>query len=208
MYTIGLMAKRAKAQSAVPPEVGAEAAVQPSDSAPAFSVDSGITSRSDSATNSIPKERLSVALNADGSIDLESARGATRDKLRKAGFRLPGEAESTSEPVTTDHCRALYSALAGIEIAAATMLLKCPPQLAAKVFAFDEEEFRALDKPTRKVLDKYAGNMAYKDEIMLAVMFSTLTVRKIIACRLLMAAMEAGQLGSLKPNGVDHPMAQ
>lgn len=107
----------------------------------------------------VPLSRLSVPLNADGSIDMSTAKPSTVAKLKKAVELSGMSAPSASIP--PEKSKFPRSAIPGIydsiAVAARTVgriALAWPNELAAEL-KFSKEEKENLTEPTGEMLDKY-----------------------------------------------------
>jgi hypothetical protein len=167
--------------------------------------DTGITERPPAETMQPEKaERLSFDLTPDGRIDFDRMRAGTKDKLRKAGVPIPGERGAEPvEKISTAQCRDLYRTYYSVQKTVAVMFLRIPPEVAGVCFDFSEDQFKERDELTRRVLDRYAGKLAYKDEIMLCMMLGNDMVRRIVMAKAMSVAYieKQRQQGTLRPNG-------
>lgn len=130
--------------------------------------------------------RISIALNDDGTIDIDSMRAATVEKLRQAVAGTPGIAPSfnTGGAVTEFPPMLIYSLYGGLgqlEAMIAHNLGKIPREIAEAVFPYNEQELNILVPPTSRVLSKYASDwmIRYQDEIALVGLLATITLKKI-----------------------------
>jgi len=122
-------------------------------------------------------ERLALPLNEDGTIDTESMRSTTRERLKtafsdpslagKLGLQSeqPRSAETLFTPMV---CSILYEAASGVAMAIAVSRGGYTPEQAS-VLKFTRDEVETLAPLTGRVLDKWIPSSAkYQDEAMLA----------------------------------------
>lgn len=146
--------------------------------------------------------QLSFDLNEDGSPDLTSMRGRTKEKVQ-AFFSDPKFAAAfgakPAGPASIDFfpqgpgekypamIGSLYNMVGMIEAMAVQNIWKVPAPVAVRVFTYTEQEKEALAPPTVKVLNKYAPAwlIKYQDEIALANILLTITAMKIQTARAL-----------------------
>ena len=146
--------------------------------------------------------QLSFDLNEDGSPDLSSMRGKTKEKVIQF-FSDPRMAEAFgTTPVKPQisifppfMVNVVYDALGTVESMAAQKFGKMPPEIANAAFKFSPEEKEMLQAPTIRVLDKYSTGwmIKYQDEIALVGLILTLTAAKI---QMATAAMQKLREGS------------
>lgn len=137
-----------------------------------------------------PKERfqLSFDLNDDGTPDLSSMRGRTKERVQEFfSNRKMAEAFGVKEPVTPEvqifhpsMVAGLYSLLGSVETMIIIRGTKIPEEIAKQVFPYKPIEVEALSPLTAKVLNKYAADwmIKYQDELALLSMLAGMTVTK------------------------------
>lgn len=138
-------------------------------------------------------KRLSFVLNEDGLLDVTGAREETRATLRRV-FSDPGLAGKLGVEVPLDlaggfgpqDTAMLFAALGQIQVVVAAKALKYPPEV-ARVFAFTDDEARALAGPGARVLNRYMSPalLQHKDLVSLVMMFSVMIQGKLVAARML-----------------------
>lgn len=139
-------------------------------------------------------QRVSFSVRADGTIDADSLRSATREKLRKVftdpalpsalGIAAPASAQSVEDAaVMQSIAGGLYDGLSALSIALARRAGYTIEQ--ARVLVFTTEEKTALADPTARVIDKYFPDFGgrYRDEIMLAFLLTNIMGGKIMMLR-------------------------
>lgn len=138
-------------------------------------------------------ERLAVTLRADGTIETESMRSGTRDKLKKAlsDGSLAARLGLSSSPVAggdaaffvPEVCGILYDSISKLMIAFAVRA-GFPAQNAIDVLPFTPEEKAALAPITGKVLDKWLPiGGKYQDEALLGMMLFGIVNGKLALLR-------------------------
>jgi hypothetical protein len=158
-----------------------------------------------------PGSKLQVALKDDGSIDLDSMRDSTKEKLRQAISSTPGVmpasvASSSTMLFPPQVILAMYGMLGTAEAMIAQYVGKIPKEIADRVFIYTPEEIAALTPVTSRVLQKYAADwlIKYADEIALGTMLTTMTVQKVSASIMLTKASQ-GQNGPNSQNTPETP---
>lgn len=121
--------------------------------------------------------RLSITLKADGSLDLDAMRPATRERVLKAiaSTKTPDTPADRQrqiaelEPLAAMACHAL-----GLACVLGARLKGIPDRYAA-MLAITETQQAQLAGPAARVLAKYSGALAYADEaILVTALVSTL----------------------------------
>jgi len=136
------------------------------------------------------KPRLSFALNPDGTVDFESMRSSTREKLRQVysdpatakALGLVPESTPTVNIFNPAMVAGMYGLLGTIETAILPKFFpKVPEHLFRQVFTYTPQEVELLTPPTARVLNKYcsAWFLKWQDEIALATLLSTMTLQKV-----------------------------
>lgn len=154
--------------------------------------------------------KLQVALKEDGSIDLDSMRDSTKEKLRQALSATPGiypdgaaKSEVQTQIFHPTMVAGMYSMLGAVEAMALSNLFKVPAPIARQVFTYSAEEIVALTPPTVRVLNKYATEwmVKYQDEIALASMLVAMTVTKVQSA-LVLTKMQQNVNGASSNTGI------
>lgn len=128
-------------------------------------------------------ERLSFPLAADGSIAVEQLRPATRDKLKRAlaspaaRSALFGGAPAGPSPEDLALCGAVYDTLSSILVSVYRASGYSVEQ--ASYARYTEDQKAAMVPLTAKVFNKWVGDFAYMDELMLCVMVATITSQNL-----------------------------
>lgn len=127
-------------------------------------------------------ERVVMALDDRGGIDLSSMRDSTKDKI-KAAIRKTPELLAEAGPViapkdipdqAVDY---LYRILGSLEVWAASR--KYPEDL-AKVFEYRQDELSSLRGPTKDILAKYAPSISrFQEEVTLAIVLIGIHTEKV-----------------------------
>jgi hypothetical protein len=134
-------------------------------------------------------ERLSLKLKDDGTVDWDSHRGETREKIIKAfandaeTLRMIGLSSPLmpdGQGITDENARMALSLLAkanGILIPMASKMFfrfQIEPQIAAKSFEFTEVQLNEMAPRAARIANKYssAAMLKFQDEIALASMFA------------------------------------
>ena len=117
------------------------------------------------------KDRLSITLKGDGSIDFDSLRGSTREKLQRAlaSSGNLGSGPAIALRVNRDFIPNMYMSLcAGIQLGG-QKLFSWPADL-TKHMRFTSEELETLKEPTAKVIEKHAPAwlLTHQEEFALA----------------------------------------
>lgn len=175
---------------------------KPKDKVPAADPSVEQANTTEDSVSAKQRFQLSFDLNEDGSPDLSSMRGKTKEKVVQF-FSDPRMAEAFGTSPVKPHVsvfppfavNVIYDALGTIEAMAAQKLGKMPPEIANATFKFSVEEKEMLQAPTARVLDKYATGwmIKYQDEFALAGLILTLTAAKI---QMATAAMQKLREGS------------
>jgi len=159
----------------------------------------------ESATGEKSKERFSLSfdLNDDGSPDLSSMRGKTKERVQaffndpKVASAFGAKPVATTPEVSVFHptmVSGFYDALGAMEAMFIPMLLKkIDPAVAKKVFIYSSPEKEALSEPTVRVLNKLASEwmIKYQDYIALATILGAMTVQKIQLAIMLSGSSQA-----------------
>jgi hypothetical protein len=150
--------------------------------------------------------QLSFDLNPDGSPDLSTMRGKTKEKVQSF-FTDPKMAEAFgSRPVTPEvqifhpaMVASMYAMLGALEAMAVSRIANIPMPICKQVFTYTPAEIEILKEPTVRVLNKYVADwmIKYQDEIALAGLLLSMTVTKVNAA-ILMARMQGA---NIPPNG-------
>lgn len=146
------------------------------------------------------KARLSVALNADGTFDLETLRAETREKLKRAvsdaglpaALGIAPQAGAVPEVVDARTVEPMYLLVGRIEAAIAVKVWKIPQEKAIQIFTYSPQELMALTPPTARVLNKYGGAFLarYGDEVSLAMALLAVHQQKVMAVQAIMAQQQ------------------
>lgn len=202
-----LSPKPRKSRKAAPDPVNPEAAAPESD----FSLSSGdgMVLRDDGAGAAAAREvkaRLSVTLNADGSLDLGSMRDKSKEALKRAlsdAAVLPalglGMAHAAPDLLPAAAVAPLYAILGRIEALIAARVYKLPAERLQSIFAYTPAQLDMLCPPTARIVSKYGGMVLakYQDEFTLALALLQCTQEQIAAVQQL-AAAEAERLAKEK----------
>jgi len=139
--------------------------------------------------------RISIALNKDGTIDWDSMRPKTQEKVKQLMGLGEGKGSQAAavEVFDASWTGPLYDTLGKIESFAAMKMYGFSPEVADKAFTYSEAEKAELGPPTAKVINKYAPVWMeqFKDEIALAMLFVTITAMKFQMASFLMAQQKA-----------------
>jgi hypothetical protein len=161
-------------------------------------------------TSNTTPSRIAIPLRNDGSIDLDSMRESTKEKLRAAIGATPGMGSGGSAPAQVavfppQMVFALYGAMGAAESLVAQRVGKVPREIADRVFTYSPQEMELLVPPTSRVLQKYAAEwmIKYQDEIALAVLLTSVTMAKVNACIMLQKASQANSPEIPKKDGVE-----
>lgn len=139
------------------------------------------------------KTRFSITLNDDGRPDVGSMRDGTKEQFRafirdpqvKADLGLT--AEEPPPQFTEDTIKFFYSALGPAQAYVFALALKCPVELASKVFVYTPEEIAQLAPPTLALANKYAHLLTaytrWQEEINFTMAFVGVTTAKLAALR-------------------------
>ena len=139
-----------------------------------------------------PGSRIQFNLNEDGSIDLDSMRDKTLERLRAAIGSTPGirTEVQTATPVMLfppPVIHAMYQSISLIETMIAPRF-GISPVVAKNVFTFTPEELSSLTPLTARVLQKHMSQwmLTWQEELMLGSLLLSMTVSKINAAITLM----------------------
>lgn len=142
-----------------------------------------------------PKEKITVTLGPDGSLDLEAMRDKTRERLVEALRRshsdlIPKMPEAPIKRWPDFAVRAIYSGLGTLETMAAARTIPAP--IAEQVFMFSDAEIEALMEPTQAVLSKHAGRLdRWHEETALALTLLQIHFAKMFALKQIMREYQA-----------------
>lgn len=129
-------------------------------------------------------QRISIALNEDGSIDMSRMRGDSKARLKEALQRPDVSAELLGRapaPLFSDSDIAtLLDGVSQIEQLIAKLLLRIPSDIASDCFAFSPLDKAMITPPAQGLLAKYAPAMlsANKDLIAFALIFTGIVRRQ------------------------------
>jgi len=140
-----------------------------------------------------PNSKIQIPLKEDGTIDIDSLRTATKERLKQAINSTPGLRDEPSAQVgmfPPQVIWAMYGTMGVIESLLVQRMLKVPKETADRVFAYTPEELQLLTPPTTRVLSKYANEwlLKYQDEIALVTLLTTITISKVNAALILAKA--------------------
>lgn len=138
-------------------------------------------------------DRLTIPLDKDGRPDFASMRDKTRERVRKlvsdpSVARELGIAPDAAPSVATLPPFVTGAVLTGInqlEILFIARMTKAPASVIVPIAVYTPEERAAIEPALDNVLNKYGGSLIGKwgDELALAVLLSSITMRKIEAVR-------------------------
>jgi hypothetical protein len=143
-----------------------------------------------------PNSKIQIPLKEDGTIDIDSMRAATKDRLKQALNSTPGlrddPGQATVGMFPPQVVWAMYGTLGVAESLLVQRFLKVPRAVADQIFTYTPEEMALLTPPTIRVMSKYASEwmIKYQDEIALAGLLFTMTMAKVNAA--LMLAKQTG----------------
>lgn len=128
------------------------------------------------------KDRISVTLEKDGSINLAAMRPENRERLARA-FATSGEPGAISPlRVNRDFVPTMFDSLcAGIQLAGKN-LFHWPDEL-TKHLRFNEAEKKELTEPTARVIEKYAPKWLFTHQEEFALAQALLVAAKSMAER-------------------------
>lgn len=158
------------------------------------------------------KPKLSVPLREDGSFDLDSMRASTIDKLKQAIAGTPGVSATVNSGASGVVMEfppmviyTLYGGIGAVEAMIASFGFKVPRTIADSVFTYTPDELNALVPPTSRVLSKYASDwmIKYQDEIALAGLLTTITLKKVQMCIMLSRQSQENVVEMPKKDGDD-----
>jgi|SRR5208283_1210294 len=140
------------------------------------------------------KPKMQIPLKEDGSIDLDSMRPSSVDKLKTAVSSTPGIAGSGFNPEVQGNMfppqmvAMLYGMIGVASSLVAQKWGKIDKGIADRCFTYTPQEIEMLTGPTSRVLSKYATDwmIKYQDEIALLGLLTTITVGKVNAALMLM----------------------
>jgi len=145
----------------------------------------------DRAESEAKRKTISIPLKEDGTIDTETMRESTREKLTKALGASP-----LVGSFSVDDAAIIYDGLGSLEAWAAVKFFGVEPEL-AKLFLYSQEEKQVLAEPTAKVLSKYMPNVGrFKDEATLILSLYAIHQNKFMELQNIRAKM-AGMPGTL-----------
>lgn len=152
--------------------------------------------------------KLQISLNEDGSIDWESMRDSTKEKVRAAIRSSNIGTAATPEVLMFNPAMVsgMYDMLGAIEATVAQRFGKIPAHVAKACFTYTPAEKQALEGPTVRVLNKYIPDwmIKYQDEIALASTLIALTTAKVNAA-ITLSKMSQVQTVEPPPNKPDDP---
>lgn len=157
-----------------------------------------------SAPAAIQKERVVVAIDASGGIDVEGMRPKTVERLveaiRKSQSGLFPSAPAAAVKRWPDFAvRGLYGLLGAAETAAAAR--KYPMEIASAVFMYSDQEMEILMEPTQGVLAKYAGNLdRWQEEIALGLVLIQVHFAKLHTLKRIMVDYTARSKAAAEAN--------
>lgn len=153
---------------------------------------------SDSVTQEPEKiNRISIPLTKDGQVDWDGMRQGTREKVKALGIGgvpVSGSPQPSSVQVfDPSWTGSMYDIVGKIEAFATIKLYGFSPEVAERAFTYSSIEKEKLAEPTAKVINKYAPEWLekFKDEIVLAGLFVTITAVKFQMASMLMAQQNA-----------------
>lgn len=135
------------------------------------------------------KEKVTITLDENGGLDLDSMRESTREKVvsaftkSRAGL-FPAIPKAPVKRWSEFGIRAAYSVLGAVEVGIAER--KYPPEL-AQTFAYTDEDIHELMEPTQAVLARYAGNVQHQELIDLALALVGVHTQKLFLVNRAMA---------------------
>jgi hypothetical protein len=147
----------------------------------------------ESASGYRPGSKISIPLKEDGTLDLDSMRDKTTERLRAAiagtpAFMPPASGQTVSPPIPPEMIGAFYMGVGAVESIVAQWFGKVPKHIADRVFTYTPTELTLLTPPTTRVFAKYASGwfLKYQDEIVLTGLLLSVTLSKVNACTMLM----------------------
>jgi hypothetical protein len=155
-----------------------------------------------------PGSKLQVSLKEDGSIDWDTMRESTKEKVKQMirSSGIPGNGvQAEAQMFNPQMVSGMYDMLGAIEATVAQRFGKIPPHIAKQVFTYTSAEKQSLEGPTIRVLNKYIPDwmIKYQDEIALASTLIALTTAKVNAAITLAKISQAQSVEMPKKEEVD-----
>lgn len=125
-----------------------------------------------------PGSKIQITLKEDGTIDLESMRASTRERLEKAlsntsGFSSVASPGAKGEDLSfgEDEANTLLDLMSAINAPAASAIYKIPSEITTKAFIFTPYHREKINPPLARVINKWAPSALkmWKDEIGLGI---------------------------------------
>lgn len=125
-----------------------------------------------------PGSKIQITLKEDGTIDLESMRASTRERLEKAlsntsGFSSAVSPGAKGEDLSfgEDEANTLLDLMGTIDATAASAIYKIPSEITTKAFTFTPYHREKINPPLARVINKWAPSALkqWKDEIGLGI---------------------------------------
>lgn len=153
------------------------------------------------------RKTLAFYEDAKGNIDVDRLQDRTKAQIRrliqdkalpaKLGIAGATPGAPAVQFISPELAGGLYDIVGSIESLLAQRFFGCSSEIASRAFTFDEAKKKALVPLTCKVANKYASEwmQQYGDEIMLAMIFVTMTTSQIMA----MKSLQAGKVPIPEP---------
>jgi len=152
---------------------------------------STVTPTAEQGSEDSTTKRVSFAMKADGTFDVESMRSSNKDALRAAlsdpslaaSLGITSTQDANDARLLTTITGGLFDGLSFINIALAKRAGYSDAQAAIAAFTSDEKEM--LAEPTAKVINKWFPDIGgkYRDEIMLCLALTNVIAAKVLLLR-------------------------